>query len=241
MSQLAVWFETNYQANKKGRSEVPRKSVRGGAYLQPEVQVTTVTKPTIKQKDDQEEVILAEIHDQEKEVYASPFTPQPKEKDTDDLEAKDATIDFQRYQLDGGYIDLERVQEVWLDWVNDLRTDRGLKKYSLATKLNKTAATRASTMRKKESADHKRFSYSSYYDYAQIENWFADAGVRFTNDNRSTFTENVGYSYFTCDKGDCTEDAIDSLKNVFAYFISEEGKAYDLHRRTLIHPKFKIA
>lgn len=30
-------------------------------------------------------------------------------------------------------------------------------------------------MRKKESADHKRFSWSSYYDYIQIENWFADA------------------------------------------------------------------
>lgn len=187
-------------------------------------------------------MVLAEIEDEEHEVYVSPFTPQPKEEPEEETVAEplEASEDFQRYQLDNGYIDLERVQNTWLGRVNTLRKDRGLPKYSLAAQLTKTASVRSSTMRKKQSADHKRFAWSSYYDYTQIEHWFDELGVQFTNDNRSTFTENVGYSYFVCDEKDCTDEAITSLKSVYEYFISEEGKAYDLHWRTLIHPKYTL-
>ncbi len=180
MANLKHWLEENYQSDQGGRRDTvaKRPSVRAGAYLQPEVKIARVTTPDTQREQEQEEVVLAEVEDEEHEVYTSPFTPKPKEtepKNAPRSEPVEASTDFQRYQLEDGYIDLERVQETWLDWVNDLRADRGLPTYSLISNLNKTASSRASTMRRKESADHKRFSWSSYYDYIQIENWFADA------------------------------------------------------------------
>jgi predicted secreted protein len=57
---------------------------------------------------------------------------------------------------------------------------------------------------------------------------------------RSTFTENVGYARFACDEVDCTDEAIEAMRRVFDYFMSEEGKAYDVHYRTIVHPRYEV-
>ncbi|USN54494.1 MAG: hypothetical protein H6765_08250 [Candidatus Peribacteria bacterium] len=128
----------------------------------------------------------------------------------------------QYYQLDNGRIDIRAVQLKWLEWVNNEREARGLEPYVINPVLQKTATQRSQTMKDKQSADHKRFSTSSYYDYPQVTNWFADRGVEFENINNSTYTENVGYAWFDCEEENCTNDAISALRRVFDYFMSEE-------------------
>ena len=58
--------------------------------------------------------------------------------------------------------------------------------------------------------------------------------------NRTTFTENVGQWYLACSEGDCTDSALESLRNTFEYFVWEKGKSYDAHYKTLVQPYFKI-
>lgn len=144
------------------------------------------------------------------------------------------------YTLSNWSIDITKVQEARQWRVNDLRSSRGLYDTSFEPILHKTAADWAVTIRNKKEADHRRFSNSTYYDYGQLVERFADRGVVFKNVSRATFTENVWRAYFSCDSWDCTQEAINSVQRIYKYFRDEEWKAYDAHRRTMIHPLFRV-
>lgn len=145
-----------------------------------------------------------------------------------------------RYLLDNWYIDIETVQLAWQSWVNDLRVDRNLKAISFDDRLHRTWAERAETIRNKQSADHRRFSNSAYYNYWELVDRFDQRGIVFENVSRTTFTENIWVATFSCGWWNCTDSAIDSLKHVFTYFRNEEWKEYDAHWRTMIQPFFSI-
>lgn len=144
------------------------------------------------------------------------------------------------YVLENGHIDIAKVQNTWLERVNELRTSRNLSPYSIEPLLHKTASDRSNTMKEKGKADHKRFDSSGYYEYGQLEQRFAKRWATFKNINRSTFTENVGYAYISCNDADCTDEVIIGMRTVFDYFRSEEGKPKDEHRRSLMHPLFSV-
>ena len=95
-------------------------------------------------------------------------------------------------------------------------------------------------MRADGTRSHKRFANSGFYDYLQLVDWFKERGIVFKNVNRATFTENVGQGYLTCKKGDCTSDALRSLRNTFDYFAGEKNQEYKAHYQTLVKPEFKI-
>lgn len=137
-------------------------------------------------------------------------------------------------------IDVARVQRAWQWRVNDLRRTRSLPVMSFDTTLHKTATDWATTIRNKKSADHKRFASSPYYSYPQITERFRQRGVVFKNVARATYTENIWWASFRCTSWDCTDEAIAALKNTYMYFRNEEWKAYDVHRRTMIHPLFGV-
>lgn len=151
-----------------------------------------------------------------------------------------AGVTTDRYQLEEGYIDLGVLQATWLERVNELRKKRWRATYSLHPQLHKTAADRSETMKRKGVADHKRFAKSPYYAYGEIEERFSDRGVTFVNISRATFTENIGWSTFRCTQQDCTQTAIDAMRETFNFYLREEGTKNDAHRRTLIHPLFTI-
>ena len=144
------------------------------------------------------------------------------------------------YQLNNWTINITKLQATRLSRVNELRVQRGRKTYSAEPLLDKTAADRSETMKKKWVADHRRFAKSAYYAYGEIEKRFADRGVVFTNVSRATFTENIGRATFRCKKSDCTDDAIEAMRETWNFYLSEEGKTNDAHRRTLIHPLFTV-
>jgi hypothetical protein len=56
--------------------------------------------------------------------------------------------------------------------------------------------------------------------------------------NRSKHTENVGYGYYHCTDSDCTSELIASIRTTWNFFMSEKGKSYDAHYRSIINPYF---
>ncbi len=137
-------------------------------------------------------------------------------------------------------IDANEVGETRSDWVNEeIREPRGLDPISNNLKLRKTARDRSISLRKKWKANHKRHVDAVYYDYKVITKWFSDRGVVFKNVNWATSTENIWRARYSCDDKECTQEVIDSLRRIYDYFASEES--YNgVHRRTMIHPEFKI-
>lgn len=95
-------------------------------------------------------------------------------------------------------------------------------------------------MAKKQMADHKRTPASPYYLYRELEERFADRDVEFSLIRNTTFTENVGWTYLECGKGDCTQQAITNMRYIFDYFVSEKDKSYRAHRETMVHPIFTL-
>jgi uncharacterized protein YkwD len=144
------------------------------------------------------------------------------------------------YQFQNWTIDILVLQDTWLTRVNQVRKERGRSSIKLSQPLHVTAAERSEAMKRKGVADHRRFTNSSYYNYGQLVAWFDDRWITFVNNQRATFTENIGYWRLTCKQWDCTQAAIKTMRTVFDYFISEEWTANDAHRRTIIHPSFEI-
>lgn len=155
----------------------------------------------------------------------------------DKEEADQSTTDMQEKNLHNDRIDHAYIRDTWIWWTNTLRTSRGLPIYTHEPVLSQTALTRSQVLSNKWIADHKRTPDASYYDYEQIESRFADQWVSFVNHNRSTFTENIWRSSYSCDQEDCTDEAVTAIRRIFDYFVSEEADD-GVHWRTLIHPRF---
>ena len=56
--------------------------------------------------------------------------------------------------------------------------------------------------------------------------------------NRAKNTENVGYGYYSCNESDCTDELITSIRSTYDFFMSEKGKSYDAHYRSIVQPYF---
>lgn len=154
--------------------------------------------------------------------------------------AEDIISSDDRYELQNWYIDVAVLQTTRLWRVNELRSSRGRHHLTLEPLLHKTAADRSETMQHKWVADHKRFKGSAYYAYGEIQQWFSDRGVEFVNVSRATFTENIGRATFRCKQENCTQTAIDAMRETFEFYLREEGTKNDAHWRTMMHPLFNI-
>lgn len=151
--------------------------------------------------------------------------------------------DQHMYQLTHGRINITILQDTWMWWVNELRVQRWRAAYVHEPVLDKTAADRSETMKKKWVADHRRFAnsaYYAYYAYGEIEQRFSKRGVEFVNVSRATFTENIWRATFRCKKADCTDDAINAMRQSWNFYLSEEWTTNDVHWRTLTHPLFTL-
>lgn len=135
-------------------------------------------------------------------------------------------------------IDMGRVEQTWLDRNNELRTSLELPVYTIDTRLSETAQMWSQNALVNQTIDHKRTPTDGYYNYTGIERWFAVRGLKFKNINRATFSESLGYGYFSCKKDDCTEDLIASLKTTRNFYMKE--KPYmGMHYKALVHPYFQ--
>jgi hypothetical protein len=137
------------------------------------------------------------------------------------------------------WVDMSRVRLTWLTWYNEVRSDLNLNPYSYHPKLDITALEWSELSKRQWFITHRRNPSDSYYDYWKINSWFEEHWIKAKNVNRVTHTENIGYGYYSCSKSDCTDELIKSIKNTFLFFMSEKGKSYDAHYKSIIKKEFK--
>lgn len=135
-------------------------------------------------------------------------------------------------------VDMQEVQRVWLGWINDARAQEGLPPYALSRQLERTAWTWSAQARDQGSLTHKRIPQAAYYDYKMIGDWFSGLGLDFANVKGTTYTENIGWGYFTCAQSDCTGAMIKAIRSTFDFFMSEKGKSYAPHYNSIVNTNF---
>ncbi len=134
--------------------------------------------------------------------------------------------------------DIQKVRETWLAWQNNQRKALGLKPFSYNPQLNRTALLWSADAAEKVAITHKRIKNAAYYDYPAITTWFADRGLEFTNVNRSTYSESIGYGPYTCKTDDCTSKLTDAIRSTFDFYMSEKGKKSSPHYNAIVRPEF---
>ena len=136
-------------------------------------------------------------------------------------------------------VDMNRVRSEWLTWTNSVRLEQWLSPYSIDTRLNTTAYDwTIEFANSKWSNHHRRNPSDSYYSFSTIDNWFMKRGINPKIINRSKHTENVGFWTYSCSSSDCTNTLIQSIRSTFNFFMSEKGKSYDAHYRSIVQPNF---
>lgn len=136
-------------------------------------------------------------------------------------------------------VDMYKVRLAWISWYNDYRKSLNLGTYNYDSRLDSTAHDWNIEFAKgKWENHHRRNPWDSYYDFPVIDAWFQARGINPKVINRSKNTENVWYGYYSCYKSDCTNDLIASIRTTWDFFMSEKGKSYDAHYRSIINPYF---
>ena len=137
------------------------------------------------------------------------------------------------------HVDMIQVRAAWLSWYNEYRSSLSLWRYKYESRLDQSAHdwNREFALGKWEN-HHRRNPWDSYYDFPVIDAWFSQKGINPKVINRSKHTENVWYGYYNCTRSDCTNDLIASIRTTWNFFMSEKGKSYDAHYRTIINPYF---
>lgn len=136
-------------------------------------------------------------------------------------------------------VDMSRVRSAWIGWYNSVRQSEWLTPYSYDTRLYSTAHDWNQIFASgKWLNHHRRNPWDSYYNFAVIDQWFIARGINPRVINRAKHTENVGYGSYSCNSGDCTDSLIRSIRSTFDFFMSEKGKSYDAHYRSVVQPNF---
>lgn len=136
-------------------------------------------------------------------------------------------------------VEMSRVQERWFRWYNTYRSSLGLGSYTYDARLDPTAHDWNKVFYySRWQNHHTRSAGDGYYNFRVIDKWFIARGVNPKPINWSKHTENVGYGYYSCTRWDCTDELIASIRSTFDFFMSERGKSYDAHYRSIINPYF---
>jgi hypothetical protein len=134
---------------------------------------------------------------------------------------------------------MSRVRSAWIGWYNSTRTSLWLTPYIYDSRLDSTAHDWNIVFAWGKWQNHHRRSPSdAYYDFPKIDNWFAQRWVDPDIVSGAKHTENVGYGYYNCNSGDCTDELIDAIRSTYNFYMSERGKSYDVHYRSIVQPNF---
>lgn len=167
-------------------------------------------------------------------------TSQKDVSSADPQKLLDAVCDWQPIR-DIPHVDDQEVDRAWMTWVNGLRTSLDFVPYHLDAQLSKTAQEWADHAKESGAISHKRAGQTAFYDYNRMTDWFAARDLTFENDDRSTFTENIGWGVYSCSKADCTQNLINALRTTFDFYMSEKGKPSRAHYNSMVNTDFRLA
>lgn len=138
-------------------------------------------------------------------------------------------------------IDYEKVQQTRMQWVNQLRLSRGLPTLKYSSSLEYSADQWNKIMIWRDQWSHQRTIGDSFYNYKKIELWFKNLWLEFVNIKRTTFVENVWVRRgWKCKEEECSDEVIKELREIFEYYMAEEGTQRDAHFKSMVNPNFKI-
>ena len=147
-----------------------------------------------------------------------------------------------KQEVNTNNINIDQLKTNWLNWHNTERNKLWLKNFSYDDRLISTANEWSQKQKEKWSMDHKRFNYSWFYDYNDIEKWFNDRWVNCKVKNRSTSSESIWYYSYFCKKdwSNCTQEANKALKWIFDLYMAEKWKSRSVnaHYRAITHKDF---
>ncbi|EKE26549.1 MAG: hypothetical protein ACD_4C00245G0003 [uncultured bacterium (gcode 4)] len=140
--------------------------------------------------------------------------------------------------LSASNYNIETVRNKWLEWTNSERSNYWIKNLTYNAFLNSTSQNWSDYSKTKWYIDHKRPGQMLYYDYKKILSWFGSKGVNFKKINSATFSESIWWEVYRCNKKDCTQDLISSVRKTFNFYMKEKWKKYSPHYSSIIGKNF---
>ncbi len=137
-------------------------------------------------------------------------------------------------------IDFEKINIQWFNWHNQERTKLWLSKYTIDDRLMNTAYEWSTYQCSINEMTHKRVKNDSYYNYPRIEKWFNDRWVNCEVLWWVTSSESIWQYSYQCTDWECSDELIDSLKEIFNIYMSEKTMTYpsNAHYRAIINNYF---
>lgn len=136
-------------------------------------------------------------------------------------------------------IDIKKIRETWLSWLNKERTSLGKTAYSYQDILNKSSYEWSNISKARGYIDHKRNSWDTYYNYNKISSWLKDRWIICKNISKMTYSESIGWGTFSCNDDECSDETIEALKWTFNFYMSEKWRSYAPHYNAMINSHFQ--
>ncbi|MDO4713303.1 MAG: CAP domain-containing protein [bacterium] len=135
-------------------------------------------------------------------------------------------------------IDAEILRQTWLQWHNDARIEQGLPPLQYHSELERSATLWSEYQVANGYVGHKRKADDGYYNYASLQEWFAELGIRFASPGRgrSAFSESMGYRGYRCSSADCSSAMIEVTKKTFDAFMREGANG--AHYKAIMMPHY---
>lgn len=123
-------------------------------------------------------------------------------------------------------IDYKKVQTEWLKWHNNVRNQIKVPLYSYDSRLNNTAYEWSKEQVKIWKISHERYKNDGFYNYQKIENWFNNRWIKCIPKNWATTSESIWKFWYYCSDSDCTNEFLESLKDIFDIYMNEKWLKY---------------
>ncbi len=123
-------------------------------------------------------------------------------------------------------INQNEIKNYWLSLHNSKRQNLWLNNYIYSQNLQNTAIEWSYNNYFKQSMDHKRNSWDSWYDSKKINNWFEERWVVCPVSGSTTTSESIAKYWFYCNDWECSDEFKDSLKVIFDLYYAEKNLSY---------------
>ena len=139
-------------------------------------------------------------------------------------------------------IDEQKVRDAILLWHNEERYNVGTNPYTYNIDLEWSANTRANKLSNSQKITnlHLRNPWDWKYNYDSILNRFSDLWIYLPKSVKwgTSFSESIWYGFYKCNKLDCTQEIINSIKTTRTWLIMNEKNYNGSHYRAAIMEHF---
>lgn len=134
-------------------------------------------------------------------------------------------------------INRNKVEEAWISFHNHERKNLWLKELKINKYLNNTSFEWSENQKSFWEMSHKRLESDNFYNHRSIENWFWNRWIKCSPKWGISVTESIAKYSFYCDKENCTDELIKSIREIFLIYMAEKWLKYpdNAHYRAIIH------